>query len=579
MIPEIKKFRDKYPQYNDIDDYTLANKLATKDKQYSDLPVRVKDEESQTAQRISSDAPDITTPVQPKPLEFLQQETKPEDMSKGESFLAGGAKMASAGFAPEISGYIKSKLQPSLIGAETKDYIRAEKDRMKLAEEGNPKMFMAGEFAGSVPSMLLIPGGGSSATQAKNIGTIVKMLKASKGFITPAVEGAIVSAGYSDKEDFKGRMKDAGYGALFGVASHGVGKVAGKLLPSKQKFLDLGRKFKDKAETKVLDAMGLFGKKRAKHLFDTKSMRQLVKDKLMARQILDDKNIKLLDSTKKVFQKAIRESEKQGQKIGNFYAKMDSLGKNTLDARKLATELYEDISKEFGGRMDRTKLNAMTKALDDMFDLPVDSSGKTTFRAVQDFKRKLDSKIKKWGIPDERYEGYKTAREKLRKALVKGSVDAGAEPRELVKLNMKFKNLANVDDLASIVGNKNLAKDIQETLNLNPWSVNYVANNAALTAATKGVGLLDKLRRGRYSSAVAVISDFFSKTNFDIAKNKKLWKIVGGLSKMQDSGQVAPIHALLYAKSKPYREKFKAFFEEVKDSKDQKTKAYNSVVF
>ena len=36
-IPELNKFRQKYPQYNDIDDITLAKKLATKYPQYSDI--------------------------------------------------------------------------------------------------------------------------------------------------------------------------------------------------------------------------------------------------------------------------------------------------------------------------------------------------------------------------------------------------------------------------------------------------------------------------------------------------------------------------------------------------------------
>lgn len=44
MITEIKNFRNKYPDYGDLDDLTLATKLATKFPEYSDLPDKVKGE-------------------------------------------------------------------------------------------------------------------------------------------------------------------------------------------------------------------------------------------------------------------------------------------------------------------------------------------------------------------------------------------------------------------------------------------------------------------------------------------------------------------------------------------------------
>ena len=40
-VPEIERFRQKYPQYNDLDDETLAEKLATKYPAYADLPGKV----------------------------------------------------------------------------------------------------------------------------------------------------------------------------------------------------------------------------------------------------------------------------------------------------------------------------------------------------------------------------------------------------------------------------------------------------------------------------------------------------------------------------------------------------------
>ena len=49
-IPELQKLREKYPQYNDIDDATLANKIATKYPQYSDLVDKVGQVEQPTPQ-------------------------------------------------------------------------------------------------------------------------------------------------------------------------------------------------------------------------------------------------------------------------------------------------------------------------------------------------------------------------------------------------------------------------------------------------------------------------------------------------------------------------------------------------
>ena len=44
MITEITKFRERFPDYNDIDDLNLAEKLASKYPEYSDLPNRVRGE-------------------------------------------------------------------------------------------------------------------------------------------------------------------------------------------------------------------------------------------------------------------------------------------------------------------------------------------------------------------------------------------------------------------------------------------------------------------------------------------------------------------------------------------------------
>lgn len=60
-IPELEKFRQKYPEYNDIDDIDIANKLATKyPDAYGDLPGRVSQENSQ--QQPTQEQPQETIP-------------------------------------------------------------------------------------------------------------------------------------------------------------------------------------------------------------------------------------------------------------------------------------------------------------------------------------------------------------------------------------------------------------------------------------------------------------------------------------------------------------------------------------
>ena len=49
----LKKFREKYPEYNDIDDLTLVTKLARKYPQYNDLLEKVKSMQNKEVYRLS----------------------------------------------------------------------------------------------------------------------------------------------------------------------------------------------------------------------------------------------------------------------------------------------------------------------------------------------------------------------------------------------------------------------------------------------------------------------------------------------------------------------------------------------
>jgi len=52
-LAEVQKFREKYPEYNDIDDLTLVTKLARKYPQYNDLLEKVKSMQNKEVYHLS----------------------------------------------------------------------------------------------------------------------------------------------------------------------------------------------------------------------------------------------------------------------------------------------------------------------------------------------------------------------------------------------------------------------------------------------------------------------------------------------------------------------------------------------
>ncbi len=97
-ISELQKFRQQYPQYNDMDDLTLATKLGQKYPQYSDLVEKVK---ASTVRK-----PDIIDTWAGKTPEQLKQEGI--DLYKGGSKLKGDVALAESALlstAKEAAGF------------------------------------------------------------------------------------------------------------------------------------------------------------------------------------------------------------------------------------------------------------------------------------------------------------------------------------------------------------------------------------------------------------------------------------------------------------------------------------------
>ena len=71
-IPEILKLRQKYPEYNDMDDVTIADRLAAKfPDAYGDLPAKVRgtpmsyDEKAKAYGEIKTPEPWYTQAIEP----------------------------------------------------------------------------------------------------------------------------------------------------------------------------------------------------------------------------------------------------------------------------------------------------------------------------------------------------------------------------------------------------------------------------------------------------------------------------------------------------------------------------------
>lgn len=146
-IPELAKFRAKYPQYGDIDDVALAGKLASKYPQYADLAEKVKVEEpvsdrgfvermttpmiprevSAMGRGIESALPQVLKPVGKIAAETIKSTAIPSVMGYGSKMalekpgltsLAASGVLAPAG---TVGGVIGGELLRSAVPPKYKD--------------------------------------------------------------------------------------------------------------------------------------------------------------------------------------------------------------------------------------------------------------------------------------------------------------------------------------------------------------------------------------------------------------------------------------------------------------------------
>lgn len=196
-MPELIKFREKYPQYSDLDDTTIANKLATKyPEAYGDLPNKIQGIQPQ--QPPKKDLFDVA----------LAGGMTPEEMSKGGNWVAGGIQQTAKDVLTSPAHLLNQFLMNyprSITKTMGMEYPEAK------SAVGNIAAKTAGVVGGFKNPLLKI----------LKIGQPAKLL-------TNIAKGAALGATYAPTEDVVGlpeRTGQAAVGATMPLIGAGIGKA------------------------------------------------------------------------------------------------------------------------------------------------------------------------------------------------------------------------------------------------------------------------------------------------------------------------------------------------------------------
>lgn len=210
-------FRSKHPEYNDMDDVTLATALH--DKFYSDIP---KDEyfKQLGLQSLPSNKPSTMEAVGRAGTQGLGLTWTDEAYALGAGVRAAGQNVAnSLGFdVPRTTGFKQNY-------REAEEEIRAKND---AARKAHPVAYGVSEAVGSIAPTIALP----AAKVFQGAGTAAKIGNAA---LTGGYQGAIQGAGTSDADNIGDLAKDTAIGGTIGGAfsggSEGLASLAQKSLP------------------------------------------------------------------------------------------------------------------------------------------------------------------------------------------------------------------------------------------------------------------------------------------------------------------------------------------------------------
>lgn len=207
MITEIQNFRKKYPEYNDLDDLTLANKLAAKYPEYSDLPAKVKNDIPTSTRSSMQNAT-----ISPEMQEYIDSLSPTQKffigVGKGMTDIYTGVKQLGAELGEHI-GIISPDTTKNI-----RETVKANRELYApLSKQSTAAKI--GEFVGQTAPTLVIPGGVT--------GGVVKRA------VTSGISGGVVGALQpTTKED--SRLTNILTGATSGAAVSSLVSGGGKVI-------------------------------------------------------------------------------------------------------------------------------------------------------------------------------------------------------------------------------------------------------------------------------------------------------------------------------------------------------------
>jgi hypothetical protein len=250
-VIELQNLRNKYPQYKDIDDMTLATKLASKYPQYADLVDKVKGE---SLQKVKPDMLDILagkTPEQLKQegIDLYRGGSKTKgDIALAESALLSTAKEA-AGFPLEMANLAGFGLPRAALKASGTDFPEQTSIPGKIGRG-------VGGFLGFMK--------GPGALNLKTASAVSKILPAAtkpifNKIVSQGVAGAVTGAAITPEGEDIVNLPERGKQAAISGIIQGALPVAGKVIKKGMEGVRKGGAFLSGIEQDTLNEVSQKG--------------------------------------------------------------------------------------------------------------------------------------------------------------------------------------------------------------------------------------------------------------------------------------------------------------------------------
>jgi hypothetical protein len=307
------RIKQKYPQYANIDDMELTQKIIAKHPEYKES------------------VEDYSSMYQP-------------EMSKGESFSRGALQGVSLGFADEI----KAKIDQLRGQGNYPENVQRERDLYENAQQSNPKTYLGGTLTGAAPSALLMP---ESIPARIGVG---------------GLQGAAMAYGEQGKNvSIPKIVQGAGLGLTTAGAGEGLaklgGKIAGKLTPEA-----LQTSAQEEALKSVAPFKGAI-KKFSKNLKSGETTEEDLRN--AGKYLLENNMIKPLASREDILQGISQKVNQTGKDIGDLYTTIDELKPEGINKNSILAKI-DEYTKNKGQRITESDNAAVDRIKNEIVKIP-----------------------------------------------------------------------------------------------------------------------------------------------------------------------------------------------------------------